>query len=64
MIIIFRIQQKLKPYSTDQNNELESLEILTGTLTIYATLIFEDEENKQTTIRSITYWTGKVSIIT
>ena len=64
MIIILRIQQKFKPYSIHQNNELESLEILTGTLTIYATLIFEDEENKQTTIQSITYWTGKVSIIT
>ena len=64
MIIIFRIQQKLKPYSTDQNNELESLEILTGTLTIFATLIFEDEENKQTTIQLITYWAGNINAIT
>ena len=64
MIIIFRIQQKLKPYSTDQNNELESLEILTGTLTIFATLIFEDEENKQTTIQLITYWAGKINAVT
>ena len=64
MIIIFRIQQKLKPYSTDQNNELESLEILTGTLTIFATLIFEDEENKQTTIQLITYWAGNINAVT
>ena len=63
MIIILRIQEKLKPYNTDENNKLEKLEILTGTLTIFATLIFEDEENKQTTIQLITYWGGKFGVL-
>ena len=63
MILILRIQEKLKPYNTDENNELENLEILTGTVTIYATLIFEDEENKQTTIQLITYWGGKFEVL-
>ena len=63
MIIILRIQQVLKPYNTTENNDLEKLEILTGTLTIFATLIFEDEENKQTTIQLITYWGGKFDLL-
>ena len=63
MIIILRIQQVLKPYNTNENNDLEKLEILTGTLTIFATLIFEDEENKQTTIQLITYWGGKLDVL-
>ena len=63
MVIMLRIQQKLKPYSTDQYNDLENLEILTGTLTVYATLIFEDEENKQTTIQLMTYWGGKFGVL-
>ena len=63
MILILRIQEKLKPYNTDENNKLENLEILTGTVTIYATLIFEDEENKQTTIQLITYWGGKFEVL-
>ena len=61
---MLRIQEKLKPYNTDQYNKLENLEILTGTLTIFATLIFEDEENKQTTIQLITYWAGKINAVT
>ena len=60
---MLRIQQKLKPYNTDQYNSLENLEILTGTLTVYATLIFEDEENKQTTIQLMTYWGGKFGVL-
>ena len=63
MVIMLRIQQKLKPYNTDQYNSLENLEILTGTLTVYATLIFEDEENKQTTIQLMTYWGGKFGVL-
>ena len=63
MIIILRIQEKLKPYNIDEYNKLEKLEILTGTLTIFATLIFEDEENKQTTIQLITYWGGKFEVL-
>ena len=60
---MLRIQEKLKPYNTDQYNKLENLEIMTGTLTIYATLIFEDEENKQTTIQWMTYWGGKFDVL-
>ena len=63
MILILRIQEKLKPYNTDENNTLEKLEILTGTLTMFATLIFEDEENKQTTIQLMTYWGGKFDVL-
>ena len=60
---MLRIQEKLKPYNTDQYNKLENLEILTGTLTIYATLIFEDEKNKQATIQWMTYWGGKFDVL-
>ena len=63
MIMMLRIQQRLKPYSTNEHNDLENLEILTGTVTIYATLIFEDEENKQTTIQLMTYWGGKFGVL-
>ena len=63
MTIILRIQEKLKPYKKDEYNDLENLEILTGTITIYAALIFEDEENKQTTIQLITYWGGKFGVL-
>ena len=55
MIGILRIQKKFEPYKTDSYNKLEFNEIVTGTLTIYATMIYQDEENNQPTIDFIVF---------
>lgn len=44
LIVILRIQLKLKPYKADLNNHLELQEIITGAFTIFSTLIFEESE--------------------
>ena len=59
MIGVLRIQRKFEPYKTETNNRLEFNEIVTGTFTIYATMIYQDEENNQPTIDFIVFWLGK-----
>ena len=79
MVVILRIQQRLKPYleatnekieldeETDNqlhsqsvsNNQLEYHEIMTGSFTIYCTIIFEDHDKNQTAIQSVTFVAGK-----
>ena len=59
MIGILRIQKRFNPYKTESNNRLEFNEIITGTFTIYATMIYQDEENNQPTIDFIVFWLGK-----
>ena len=59
MIGILRIQRKFEPYKTESNNRLEFNEIITGTFTIYATMIYQDEENNQPAIDFIVFWLGK-----
>ena len=44
MLIILRVQHDLEPYKDDTNNKLEFNKIITGAFTIYATLIFQNEE--------------------
>ena len=41
------------------NNQLEYYEIITGSFTIYSTIIFEDHEDKQVVIQFITFIAGK-----
>ena len=55
MIGVLRIQKKLEPYKTDANNKLEFNEIITGTFTIYATMIYQDEDNNQPMIDFIVF---------
>ena len=62
MIGILRIQKRFNPYKTESNNRLEFNEIITGTFTIYATMIYQDEENNQPTIDFIVFWLGKYLI--
>ena len=59
MIGVLRIQKKLEPYKTEANNKLEFNEIITGTFTIYATMIYQDEDNNQPMIDFIVFWLGK-----
>ena len=63
MIVMLRIQQKLEPYKADENNYLESNEIMTGTLTVFWAMIFEDRDNDQSTINFIVFLIGKCSVI-
>ena len=58
MITTLRIQQILKPYKLDSNNKLEFNEIITGTFTIYASIVFNDDEDKVPTINFIVYLAG------
>ena len=46
MLIILRVQHDLEPYKDDTNNKLEFNEIITGAFTIYATLIFQNDDEK------------------
>ena len=59
MIVMLMIQNKLEPYKADENNYLESNEIMTGSLTIFWAMIFEDRDNDQSTINFIVFLIGK-----
>ena len=39
------LQERLKSYKLDINNRLEISEITTGSMTIFTSMVFEDEEN-------------------
>jgi hypothetical protein len=43
MVIIIRIQMHLKPYKLKQNNWIELVGLLAGTITMYSALIFNVE---------------------
>ena len=58
MIIFWRIQKRLQPYKLMTNNKLESFEILTGSMTIFSSMIFEDEENSVNLINLIVFILG------
>lgn len=53
LIIIFRIQIRIKPYKDERNNEIEILAILTGTLTLFCGIIFVSEETSNSTINTL-----------
>ena len=60
LIIIFKIQNKLNPYRSMTNNRLESCEILTGAMTTFSLIIFQDQENSVTVINLIVVVYGKL----
>ena len=59
MIIILRVQQRLEPYKSSNNNKLEFNEILTGAFTIFSTMIFQDKIINEPTIDFLIFLTGK-----
>ena len=59
MIVVLRVQQRLEPYKSSNNNKLEFNEIITGTFTIFATMIFQDKFTNQPTIDFLIFLTGK-----
>ena len=61
MIGVLRIQRKFEPYKTESNNRLEFNEIITGTFTIYATMIYQDRDKNQPTIDFVVFWISKYS---
>ena len=63
MIVILRVQQRLEPYKWNQNNKLEFNEIITGTFTIFATIIFQDTFNSQPTLDFLIFLTSKNSTL-
>ena len=58
MITALKLQQTLKPYKLEDNNKLEFNEIITGAFTIFASIIFNDEENNVPTIDFLVFITG------
>ena len=58
MITSLRIQQILKPYHLDSNNKLEFNEIITGTFTIFSSIVFNDHEDKVSTIDTLVFLAG------
>ena len=61
MIVFSRLQNKLSPYKLKENNRLESYEILTGSLTIFSSMVFEDEQNSVTAINMIIFILGNLA---
>ena len=59
MIVFFRLQNKLRPYKLMRNNKLEEYEIVTGSLTIFSSMVFEDEQNSITFLNLIIFLSGK-----
>ena len=59
MITTLRIQKNLQPYNLESNNKLEVNEIVSGTFTIYAIIIFDDREQNVPTINLLVYVAGK-----
>ena len=55
MVVMLRIQQRLEPYKADENNYLEYNEILTGTLTVFWAMIFQDRDNNQASINLVVF---------
>lgn len=43
LLVIMRLQQFLLPYKSKMNNYLEFHEIITGSFTIFSTIIFEEK---------------------
>ena len=56
---MLRLQKRLEPYKSNKNNKLEYNEIITGTFTIYATVIFQDTFTNQPTIDLLVFVAGK-----
>ena len=61
MIVFSRLQNKLSPYKLKENNRLESYEILTGSMTIFSSMVFEDEQNSVTAINMIIFILGNLA---
>ena len=61
MLIILRVQHDLEPYKDDTNNKLEFNEIITGAFTIYATLIFQNDEKNNIKIDLMVFLVCKFS---
>jgi uncharacterized membrane protein len=48
LIIIFRVQQKLKPYKLEENNQIEIFAIMAGMLTLFGALLFIESSDGDT----------------
>ena len=59
MIVILRVQNDLEPYKDDSHNKLEFNEIITGAFTIYATLIFQNDEKNNSQIDLMIFLIGE-----
>ena len=58
MITALQVQKYLKPYKLDSNNKLEMNEIISGTFTIFAIIIFNDDEESVPIINFIVFLAG------
>jgi hypothetical protein len=43
LVILFRIQQHIHPYKMEENNQIEMLAVITGTVTLFGAVMFIDE---------------------
>ena len=59
MVIMRDIQKRLKPYKLMINNRLELNEIMTGSATIFASMIFNDQESTVVVVERTLFILGK-----
>ena len=59
MTVALRIQQYLKPYKLDSNNKLEINEVFSGAFTIFAIIIFDDQEENVPIVDFMVFLAGK-----
>ena len=63
MVIIRNLQYKLKPYKLKVNNSLELSEITTGAFTIFASVIFNEDDNNVVIVDRLLFILSKFFII-
>ena len=60
MIIMKDIQDRLKPYKLAINNRLELSEITTGSVTIFTSIVFDNNENRVIVIDKMIFILSKI----
>ena len=63
LLTALKLQYFLKPYKLDSNNNLEFNEIITGTFTVFTSIIFENEDNSVAIIDFLVFLAGNYQII-
>ena len=58
LLTALKLQYFLKPYKLDSNNRLEFNEIITGTFTVFTSIIFENEDDSVAIIDFIVFVAG------
>ncbi|CAI2369287.1 unnamed protein product [Moneuplotes crassus] len=46
LVILIRVQERLKPYKKDSNNKIEVIAVFAGIMTLYCTVVFVTDEDR------------------